>query len=85
MDDYREKVIEAAAFIRNRIDAEPQIGLLTGTGLGESGGSLSITGTFSYAAIPHFPVSTVKSHAGKLLAGRIEGRPAVVLQGRLHL
>jgi purine-nucleoside phosphorylase len=85
MPAYRKKVMEAAAFLRNRIDITPRIGLLTGTGLGESGGSLSISETFTYEGIPHFPVSTVKSHAGRLLAGRIGQCPAVVMQGRFHL
>lgn len=85
MSDYREKVNVAAAFLRERISVKPRIGLMTGTGLGESGGSLSISESFAYETIPHFPVSTVKSHAGRLLTGRIDSCPVMVLQGRFHL
>lgn len=85
MSDYRNKVDDAAAFLRERISAKPEIGLMTGTGLGESGSSLSISETFAYEAIPHFPVSTVKSHAGRLLTGSIGNCPVMVLQGRFHL
>jgi purine-nucleoside phosphorylase len=85
MPDYREKVLESAAFIKQKISENPEIGLLTGTGLGASGGSLSISESFAYEAIPHFPVSTVKSHAGRLFTGRIGDRPAMVMQGRFHL
>ncbi len=77
--------MESAAFLQQRISENPEIGLLTGTGLGASGGSLSISETFAYEAIPHFPVSTVKSHAGRLLTGRFGDRPAMVMQGRFHL
>jgi purine-nucleoside phosphorylase len=85
MRDYRKQVMAAAAFIQKRLDVEPEIGLLTGTGLAESGGSMSISQAISYGEIPHFPISTVKSHTGRLLAGSIGGRPAIVLQGRFHL
>jgi purine-nucleoside phosphorylase len=77
--------MEAAAYIRQKISESPEIGLLTGTGLGASGGSLAVSKTFDYEAIPHFPVSTVKGHAGHLLAGRIGDRAALVMQGRFHL
>jgi purine-nucleoside phosphorylase len=58
---------------------------LTGTGLGDSGQSLAVSVSLPYEDIPHFPVSTVQSHMGKFLAGRMTNRPTIVMQGRFHL
>ena len=85
MDSYIHKVKEASRFLQDRIDIPPMLGLLTGTGLGESVKSLQISATFPYADLPHFPLSTVESHPGQLLFGLIREYPAVVMQGRFHL
>lgn len=85
MESYQRKVAETTRFLKNRIDTEPLMGLLTGTGLGESIKSLNVSATFPYADLPHFPLSTVESHPGQLLFGRIREYPAVVMQGRFHL
>ena len=85
MPDYQDKVAEAAAYIEKRIPEKPFAAVLTGTGLGDSGQSLKMSVSLSYEDIPHFPVSTVQSHVGKFLAGRIANRPVIVMQGRFHL
>ena len=85
MEDYRKQVMEAAVFIQKRLDNDPKIGMMTGTGLAESGGSMSVSQSLSYAEIPHFPVSTVQSHTGRLLTGRMGGQAAILMQGRFHL
>ena len=85
MLDYRDKIAEAAAYIEKKILEKPCVGLLTGTGLGESGQSLNVSVSLPYEEIPHFPVSTVQSHAGKFLAGGMANRPVIVMQGRFHL
>jgi purine-nucleoside phosphorylase len=85
MKDLLKKTKRAAAFLRERAPASPQIGLLTGTGLGDAGSGLKVAAAVDYAAIPHFPVPTVPSHAGRLLLGEIRGRTVVLLQGRFHL
>ena len=82
---YQEKVAEAAAYIEKKIPEKPCAGLLTGTGLGESGQSLVVAVSLPYVDIPHFPVSTVQSHMGNFLAGRMADRPVIVMQGRFHL
>ena len=82
---YQNKVAEAVAYIEKKIPEKPSAGLLTGTGLGDSGRSLLVSVSLSYKDIPHFPVSTVQSHAGKLLAGRMANRSVLVMQGRFHL
>ncbi len=75
----------AADFIRGQIDASPQVAILTGTGLGDMTMSMQVRNTIDYDQIPHFPVSTVQTHKGCLLAGVLARRSVVVLQGRVHL
>jgi purine-nucleoside phosphorylase len=81
----KRKASETAAFLRARIGAAPETGLLTGTGLGEAVAALQVSAAFDYKEIPHFPVPTVPSHAGRLVFGTIHGRAVMVLQGRFHL
>jgi len=85
MDSFKNRATEAADFLRSRISYSPRTGLLTGTGLGETTEALHVSTVFEYRDIPHFPVSTVLSHAGRLLFGHIAGRSVVVMQGRFHL
>jgi purine-nucleoside phosphorylase len=83
--DYQRKVGEAAAYLSARIPGSPRTGLLTGTGLGEATDALRVAAAFDYQNTPHFPVSTVESHAGRLLFGEMAGQPVMAMQGRLHL
>ncbi len=85
MESYKQKVIEAAEHLRAQIDRPPLIGLLTGTGLGESVNSLDVSASFSYGDLPHFPLSTVESHPGRLLFGRMRDYQVMVMQGRFHM
>jgi purine-nucleoside phosphorylase len=59
--------------------------LLTGTGLGQTTNSLQISQSFAYGDLPHFPVSTVESHHGRLLVGEMAEKSVIALQGRFHL
>jgi purine-nucleoside phosphorylase len=85
MDHGKRKAAEAARFISERSGMAPEIAVLTGTGLGDSASFLNRAGVFEYGEIPHFPVSTVQSHHGKLVLGRAGGMQAMVFQGRFHL
>lgn len=85
MREYKQKVLEAAAFIETRTRVRPMVGLMTGTGLGDSAAGIEVDAAFSYAEIPHFPASTVVSHMGRLTLGQMEGKPVMALQGRFHL
>ena len=85
MKNFRQKAVETAEFLKDRIEQLPEIGLLTGTGLGECAESLEIYASFEYEDIPHFPTSTVESHLGRLLFGGMQGKQVIVLQGRFHL
>lgn len=82
---YQDKVAEAVAYIKKMIPEKPFAGVLTGTGLGDSGQSLAVSVSLAYEDIPHFPVSTVQSHMGKFLVGRMANRLIIVMQGRFHL
>jgi purine-nucleoside phosphorylase len=75
----------AAEYIQARITARPKVALVAGTGLGEVAASLETHTVIDYGQIPHFPVSTVQSHSGRLLDARMNGEPLLVLQGRFHL
>ncbi len=78
-------VAEAADFIRSKFAQKPAAGLILGTGLGQLAEAIEVEVALEYGDIPHFPLSTVESHHGKLLIGRLEGLPVVAMQGRFHL
>jgi purine-nucleoside phosphorylase len=75
---------EAEAFIKSKTQVKPKFGIILGTGLGKLADSINVETAISYEEIPHFPLSTVESHAGKLLLGTIAGKPVVAMQGRFH-
>lgn len=85
MPSYIEQVKEASDFLKRQIAQSPKIGIITGTGLGDSLASLQKNVSFKYKEIPNFPESTVQSHDGRCVIGTIEGLPVLAMQGRLHL
>lgn len=85
MKNYKHKAVEAAEFLKAHIKRLPEIGLLTGTGLGQSAEFLDASAAFDYADIPHLPATTVKSHIGRLLVGSLQTKSVIALQGRFHL
>jgi purine-nucleoside phosphorylase len=78
-------VEEAAGFVAERCDVRPEAAVMTGTGLGDAAEGMDVRFAVDYGRIPHFPVSTVQSHRGRLLIGLMRGRPVAALQGRIHL
>ncbi|MBE3590376.1 MAG: purine-nucleoside phosphorylase [Firmicutes bacterium] len=75
---------EAAAAVRSRTGLQPKVGIILGSGLGPFAEEIQGATVIPYAEIPHFPVSTVPGHAGRLVLGRVEGVPVVAMQGRVH-
>ncbi len=75
---------ETAAFLRRHAAAMPEVGILTGTGLAEAAG-LSDPVTIAYRDLPHLPAPTAPGHSGRLVMGRMNGRPVMAFQGRFHL
>ena len=81
----RARIAAAVEAIRGRTCIEPRVGIILGSGLGALAESVERDAEISYADIPHFPVSTAHGHAGRLMLGRLEGKPVAVMQGRAHL
>ncbi|MEP6712391.1 MAG: purine-nucleoside phosphorylase [Ferruginibacter sp.] len=78
------KIAEATAFIKNIIGSEPQVGIVLGSGLGSFTNEIKIEKEIPYGDIPHFPVSTVEGHSGKLIYGELSGKKVLAMAGRFH-
>ncbi|MGD0732668.1 MAG: purine-nucleoside phosphorylase [Terracidiphilus sp.] len=82
---YFDQVAEAAAFLRVSLGGiAPKIGIVLGSGLGAVAEAIPHPAIIPYSAIPHFPQSTVAGHSGRIVAGLLNGTPAVIMQGRVH-
>lgn len=79
-----EKINEAAKFIRNIYNLKPDVGVVLGSGLGSFTKEIKIEKEIPYSDIPHFPVSTVEGHSGKLIFGELSGKKVVAMAGRFH-
>lgn len=77
-------VEEAVTEIRKASDLVPEVGIVLGTGLGSFADVIESPVRISYEAIPHFPTSTVDTHAGELVLGRLADKTVVALSGRFH-
>ncbi len=79
-----DKVKESIQYIQSVTDFRPKYGIVLGTGLGDLSEQITDTTEIDYRNIPHFPVSTVESHKGKLIFGYLNGHPIVAMAGRFH-
>lgn len=84
MSKLLEMVEESLSEIRKKTDKQYKIGIVLGTGLGGLVHDIQTEHTIDYSEIPHFPLSTVESHHGKLIFGKLSGKDVVVMQGRFH-
>lgn len=75
---------EASSYISNHLSGEPAIGLILGSGLGVLAEEIQHPVHLLYKDIPHFPESTVSGHKGQLVAGQLEGKQVIAMQGRFH-
>jgi len=82
--ELTEKIREAVGFIRGITDFTPEVALILGSGLGTLADEIEDPKVIEYATIPHFPVSTVAGHAGRLVLGMLEGKKVAAMQGRFH-
>lgn len=82
--DYLEQINHAKEYIENIFDGKIEVGIILGTGLGQLINQIQIIHEISYEQIPHFPVSTVESHSGKLIYGILSGKIVIAMQGRFH-
>ena len=84
MSELRAQIEEAVAAIRRQTSHEPGVGIILGTGLGGLAKEIAVETAIPYTELPHFPVSTVETHAGRLLFGRLGGKAVMAMQGRFH-
>ena len=79
-----DKVTEASQYLQQYNTAGAKIGVVLGSGLGDFVNEIEVEHQVPYSDIPHFPVSTVEGHHGKLIFGSIGGKPIVAMAGRFH-
>lgn len=79
--DQIDQVTEA---VRTRINIQPRVGIILGSGLNDLAASVKNATTIPYGDLPPWPVSTVEGHAGRLVIGELEGQDVLVMQGRVH-
>jgi purine-nucleoside phosphorylase len=84
MAELMNRIEETVSSLKAKTSTRPAIGIILGTGLGGLAKDIAVEATIPYQEIPYFPVSTVESHAGKLLFGTLSGKPVVAMQGRFH-
>ena len=84
MNEYLDKINQSTQFIEGVIREKTEIGIILGTGLGGLVQEIDIDETIFYKDIPYFPVSTVESHEGKLIFGKLGGKRIIAMQGRFH-
>ena len=83
-DHSVEGIEQAAVVVRSRIETPPDVAIILGTGLGGLAQKIESPVIIDYGDIPGFPLSTVESHAGRLISGRLSERPILAMQGRFH-
>ncbi|MFN3504785.1 MAG: purine-nucleoside phosphorylase [Caldimicrobium sp.] len=83
-DHYYNKVVESYNFLKERFPFDPEIIITLGTGLSNLAEEIEISLKIPYKEIPHFPISTVETHAGELILGTLAGKKIALLRGRFH-
>lgn len=84
MNETMSRIREAASFIKSKISFQPEIAIILGSGLGPLAQEIEHPVSIDYKDIPHFPISTVPGHDGKLIAGTIQNKTVLVMKGRFH-
>lgn len=79
-----QQLNETVSFLKSQYTGQPQIGVVLGSGLGNFAQKIEVEKEVPYSAIPHFPVSTVKGHSGKLIFGEVGGKKVIAMSGRFH-
>jgi len=84
VEDLKAKITESVEFINQKSKVKPKIAIILGTGLGELAEDIQEKEIIPYSKIPNFPVSTVQSHSGNLVLGKLSNKEVVAMQGRFH-
>jgi purine-nucleoside phosphorylase len=84
MTELYDQIQQATQAIRAKWSGKPRVGIILGTGLGGLVEEIAAEASLPYADIPHFPVPTVQSHAGRFVCGKLAGQTVVAMEGRFH-
>lgn len=84
MNELLQQITEATDFIRKQYTDTPVAGIILGSGLGNFTSEINVEHEIAYGDIPHFPVSTVKGHGGKMVFGTLGGKKVICMAGRFH-
>ena len=84
MNPVYEKLVKCYECYKSKIDFEPKVAIVLGSGLGNFAKVVDVKAELPYSEIEGFPVSTVPGHAGKFIFGYIQEVPVVLMQGRVH-
>ena len=79
-----QQIEETVRYVRSVCASKPRVGIVLGSGLGNLSREIAVEQEIAYTDIPHFPVSTVEGHQGKLIFGTLGGQPVAILSGRFH-
>ena len=83
-DAMLRMIEDSSRYIKQYMNDSPRIGIILGTGLGSVINDVEIHATLEYKDIPHFPISTVESHSGKLIINTLEHKPIISMQERFN-
>ncbi len=84
MSEAMQKFNESLSYLKTAYPLTPEVGIVLGTGLGNFSDKVEIEEEINYGDIPHFPLSTVEGHKGKLIFGNLNGKKVVCMAGRFH-
>ena len=84
MNKEYEKLMRCYESFRKKIDFQPKVAIVLGSGLGDFANTIQVEAELSYSEIEEFPVSTVPGHAGKFIFGYLGEVPVVCMKGRVH-
>jgi purine-nucleoside phosphorylase len=84
MSNLLQQLNETVNYIKSKVQTTSKVGIVLGSGLGNLSHEIKIDVAIEYGDIPHFPVSTVKGHGGKLIFGELGGKKVIVMSGRFH-
>ena len=84
MTELFDQIQQATQAIRAKWSGRPRVGVILGTGLGGLTEEIEAEASLAYGDVPHFPVPTVHSHAGRLVCGKLAGQSVVAMEGRFH-
>jgi purine-nucleoside phosphorylase len=84
MTQLMTQLHETANFIKSKVSETATTAIILGSGLGNLSKEIQVDLAIPYGEIPHFPISTVEGHKGRLIFGTLQGKPVWVMEGRFH-